>query len=548
MSCVLVAHYNAAGPPAFECPAPTAPKRPALVNGAPYETSAPVVVHPLQEVNVVVENFEPGSTVRVTLFSDPVPLGTYPVAPDGVADISVTLPDAIDPGVHRLELAGTSPAGAIRTISINLLIEGAPIAGESYAIYQDGFEPFEEVSVLIGGTEEYSNLTADEFGAVVAHLILAAEADEPFQLTITGSVTGDAPIVTVSPTVPSSPPNAVDDNETTMLGTSITVDALANDSDPDDDLDESSLSIVSPPALGTAVVVDDGEGPVIEYTPASAGVDTLTYEVCDDTGQCDTATVTITVLAESDCTILGTAGADTLTGTEGPDIICGRGGKDIINGLGGDDIIFGGRGSDTVDGGAGDDLIFGGRGGDELHGGEGADLIRGRRGADTIFGDGGDDELHGGKGNDTVHGGPGDDLIFGGRGADELHGGDGADVIRGRQGSDTIFGDGGDDELRGGKGNDTIDGGTGDDLIFGGRGSDTVDGGAGDDLIFGGRGGDELHGGDGADVIRGRRGSDMIFGDGGDDELHGGKGNDTGDGGDGDDSCRNIEHASNCEF
>ncbi|MCP4099968.1 MAG: adhesin, partial [Lentisphaerae bacterium] len=157
--------------------------------------------------------------------------------------------------------------------------------------------------------------------------------------------------------------------------------------DPDDDIDGTTLSIVTPPTLGTAVIQDSGDGPEILYSaPSSSGTDTVVYEICDAVGLCDTATLAITVIAPSDCTISGTAGPDVLVGTSGDDIICGFDGDDIIDAGDGNDIILGGPGADVIRGDAGDDMILGGRGADELRGGQGKDLIRGRRGADTILG------------------------------------------------------------------------------------------------------------------------------------------------------------------
>lgn len=61
----------------------------------------------------------------------------------------------------------------------------------------------------------------------------------------------------------------------------------------------------------------------------------------------------------------GSAGADTLFGTDTGDTVVG---------LGGDDTLAGGKGSDTLVGGAGDDILIGGKGSDSLEGGKGTDL------------------------------------------------------------------------------------------------------------------------------------------------------------------------------
>ena len=58
----------------------------------------------------------------------------------------------------------------------------------------------------------------------------------------------------------------------------------------------------------------------------------------------------------------GTAGFDSLSGTENSDIIYGLGGNDYINAGAGDDVIYGGAGNDRIVTGAGDDTVDGGDG------------------------------------------------------------------------------------------------------------------------------------------------------------------------------------------
>lgn len=91
-------------------------------------------------------------------------------------------------------------------------------------------------------------------------------------------------------------------------------------------------------------------------------------------------------------TIVGTEGADQLTGTAKKDVFVALGGNDVIFGLGGDDLVcaFGG-----------DDLLKGGDGNDALRGGGGADRLGGGAGADAMRGGGGPDVCKGGPGSDT---------------------------------------------------------------------------------------------------------------------------------------------------
>lgn len=94
------------------------------------------------------------------------------------------------------------------------------------------------------------------------------------------------------------PPVAAPDSATTKSGVPVSIDAKANDSDPDND--PLTLTIVTAPAHGTATV----EQGLIVYTPAAGftGSDALVYRVADGKGGNAEAQVTITVEAENGTT------------------------------------------------------------------------------------------------------------------------------------------------------------------------------------------------------------------------------------------------------
>ena len=107
------------------------------------------------------------------------------------------------------------------------------------------------------------------------------------------SVTNMVPITVQA--APNNPPTAVDDNASTRESVTVTIDVMANDGDIDGD--GISLFSVSTPANGSAVI----NGGVIDYTPATSfsGTDAFTYQLEDSWGDQDTATVTVTVLANN---------------------------------------------------------------------------------------------------------------------------------------------------------------------------------------------------------------------------------------------------------
>lgn len=92
-------------------------------------------------------------------------------------------------------------------------------------------------------------------------------------------------------------PIAGDDSLTTDEDVNLTVDALANDSDPDGDT--LAISSMVQPTHGSATANNDG---TITYTPDQNyfGNDSLTYTLSDGNGGTDTGTVFINVVAVND--------------------------------------------------------------------------------------------------------------------------------------------------------------------------------------------------------------------------------------------------------
>jgi hypothetical protein len=92
-------------------------------------------------------------------------------------------------------------------------------------------------------------------------------------------------------------PVAVDDAVSLDEDTSANIDVLENDTDVDDA--ELMVEIVVPPVHGVAEVLSDQS---VRYVPAAAfrGADGLTYRVCDSAAACAEASVTITVVAQTE--------------------------------------------------------------------------------------------------------------------------------------------------------------------------------------------------------------------------------------------------------
>ncbi|MFK7768551.1 MAG: Ig-like domain-containing protein [Mariniblastus sp.] len=103
--------------------------------------------------------------------------------------------------------------------------------------------------------------------------------------------------VTIIVTAVNDVPVADDDSVTIDEDTSTTIDVLDNDTDPE--MESLAVTIVSQPINGTVTVNPDGS---VTYVPFDDfnGTDTFEYEVCDPSGACDTAVVTVLVTPVND--------------------------------------------------------------------------------------------------------------------------------------------------------------------------------------------------------------------------------------------------------
>ncbi|MFN8105308.1 MAG: Ig-like domain-containing protein [Acidimicrobiia bacterium] len=196
---------------------------------------------------------------------------------------------AIGPGADRcgsksrLSKIATATGGTCTTVAdptqLRALLD-QPAGVDRVDVARDGQPPVQ------ASLDSLGNWTATVGGIVAG----------PNPITATLYTTDGRQVSTSITIVGVAPADAVEDVATTTEDTYVDIDVLGNDIG---ELDRSSLTITTPAALGTAEI---GTDHTIRYTPNPnlSGTDTFGYRVCDTDGACDTAAVTVTVIAVND--------------------------------------------------------------------------------------------------------------------------------------------------------------------------------------------------------------------------------------------------------
>jgi len=391
-------------------------------------------------------------------------------------------------------------------------------------------------------------------------------------------------VVTV--TDANSAPLADADSIETEEDTAVTIDVLANDSDPDGD----PLILTDAGSDAGSVILQDGQ---VVFTPAADfhGEGTVNYSISDGKGGTAASTVNVVVLPVNDAPSAQDDMAETAYETPilGHPVLINDGDPDagdtlLITAAQSEDGVVEINPDNTVNfipnpgfsGAATVIYTVSDRPADDpdaasdqglftiavappaasdgfVDGGEGAEIID-ESYADDPDGDlvdGADAILHGsGPDDDFIRAGAGDDTVLAGAGDDVIEGGAGDDLILDSAGSETVTGGAGNDVIDTARAGvaapdlgypaaaaddlafapdddpeddrDAVDGGTGNDVIRTGDDRDTISGGSGADTIDGGMDDDVISGDSEADLIIGGEGSDNIFGGSGDDTIYAG--------------------------
>ncbi len=127
-------------------------------------------------------------------------------------------------------------------------------------------------------------------------------------------------------------------------------------------------------AYSEIVTVGDGDGNTLRAGNRGSGDKAPETDIVDYSQTTNAITVNLGNNASADITVsrAGLANGDEIAGFEG---VIGSQGADTITGSGIGNFLAGADGDDRIEGMAGDDILIGGAGADEIHGGAGSDLI-----------------------------------------------------------------------------------------------------------------------------------------------------------------------------
>ncbi|RLE37492.1 hypothetical protein DRJ12_02790, partial [Candidatus Acetothermia bacterium] len=171
--------------------------------------------------------------------------------------------------------------------------EGGTIDIDSPGVLaNDRHAPMTELTAILVDDVKHGELTLNPDGSFIyVHDGSETEEDVFTYKANDGINDSNAATVNIAITPTNDPPVANDDQGSTDEDTTVRIDVLANDTDPDGD--RLSVDSVGRPDNGTAV----NNGREIAYTPDPDfnGIDSFTYVVTDGNGGSDEATVTITV-------------------------------------------------------------------------------------------------------------------------------------------------------------------------------------------------------------------------------------------------------------
>ena len=256
-----------------------------LAAGLDRKTALPGFLSSFAELPTILSNV--GSTVTAT-----------------TASVSIAAASVVAPPVYTGPNADLSSAATAEQIvepvdmSPTTIAEGAPFAAPEQPANGARAATPEMPPVTVEPTTTLTPTTTappDPMAPTTTGATTTTSTAPGAPLTTTTTVSTPTTTTTTTTTTVASNANAVGDAATTH-GSTVHVYVLANDSFSAG-YQRGSLRIVSGPSLGTASAkAINSPDAHIQYSPAGGlGITTVVYEACDTGGDCDTATVTITL-------------------------------------------------------------------------------------------------------------------------------------------------------------------------------------------------------------------------------------------------------------
>ncbi|RFM28396.1 Ig-like domain-containing protein, partial [Chitinophaga silvisoli] len=263
--------------------------------------------------NVLTNDTDPdGDALTASVITSPAH-GTIVLNADG--SFSYT-PNANFNGLDTVTYQACDNIGGCDTARLIITVTAAndaPIATDDAITINEDIQG--TANVLTNDTDSDGDALSASVVTNPVHGIIVLNADGSFTYTPNANFNGldtvtyqacdingacDTARLIITVTAMNDAPIAVDDAITINEDAQGTGNILTNDSDPDGDA--LTASVVANPAHGTIVLNADGS---FTYTPNANfnGLDTLTYQACDNNGACDTARLIITVTAMNDAPI-----------------------------------------------------------------------------------------------------------------------------------------------------------------------------------------------------------------------------------------------------
>ncbi|MDX1991355.1 MAG: Ig-like domain-containing protein [bacterium] len=260
----------------------------------------------VQDINVIgtdISNSRIAVTTQITnLGTTPVSLGIrylwdYQIAGDDGPSFTRVNPDV--PAIVN-ETTFAPPDFDFYQIEDNNSASSPLFSVSGSALGPSGLGPSSSDSILfacwpnsVGTAFNYSttNLNCSTGGGDTAVLYYAGQTANSALVVNPGAQTTYSQYLFAIPPGPNTPPDAVDDEATTVFPSAVNIAVLLNDIDLDGDA--LTITNISTPGYGT-VVINPANGE-LTYTPLTespTGIDTFTYTISDGTTT-DTATVTI---------------------------------------------------------------------------------------------------------------------------------------------------------------------------------------------------------------------------------------------------------------